>query len=93
MNKDILYSKEFLKHFKTRILPNKNLEDRFRERVTLFLQDRTNINLHDHQLQGKMRQFRSFSVKGDCRVIYKETQKDLIFLFVDIGTHNQVYKK
>ena len=92
MNKEILYSKEFLKHYKARILSNKALEFRFNERVSLFLIDRLNPVLHDHQLNGKMKQFRSFSIKGDCRVIYMVMQDEIIFLFVDVGTHNQVYK-
>ncbi len=93
MNKDILYSKEFLKHYKVHILSNKALESKFNERVSLFLIDRINPVLCDHQLKGKMKQFRSFSIKGDCRVIYRVIQDEVIFLSVDVGTHNQVYKQ
>ena len=48
-------------------------------------------DLKNHYLRDKMKGFRSFTIDDDCRVIYKETEKS--YLFYDIGTHQQVYKK
>jgi addiction module RelE/StbE family toxin len=79
----------FNKHFKTRILHNKNLVKKFEERLVLFLEKPDNPLLKDHQLTGKMKNYRAFWVTGNIRVIYR-THRDTIELY-DIGTHNQVY--
>ncbi|MHB8443435.1 MAG: type II toxin-antitoxin system RelE/ParE family toxin [Patescibacteria group bacterium] len=92
MPKNIILEKLFIKHYKQRLSNNKLLILRYEERVDMFLRDRNNPVLKDHQLKGKLKQYRSFSVAGDCRIIYKEEEKDVVFIFIDIGTHNQVYK-
>lgn len=45
--------------------------------------------LNDHALHGDLEGYRSFSVTGDIRVVYK-IEGETIKLF-DIGRHNQVY--
>ncbi len=45
--------------------------------------------LDDHGLKGKKRIYRAWSVAGDIRVVYRET--DEYYEFLDIGSHNQVY--
>ncbi len=92
MTKNIKLGKVFIKHFKARVEGNRNLESKFRERVALFLEDRQSPTLKDHKLSGKLNNHRSFSITGDYRVVYIEEEKEILFLFVDIGTHNQVYK-
>lgn len=48
--------------------------------------------MHDHALIGNMGGYRSFSVTGDYRIIYRiEENGDIVFVFIDIGTHSQVY--
>lgn len=89
---EIKYSKDFVKHFQKRIPQNSSLEKKFQERLNLFLNDKTNPLLKDHQLVGQKRNFRSFSVTGNVRVIYSP-EPDGSVVFVDIGTHNQVYNK
>ena len=92
MTKNIILGKVFIKHFKARIEGHQNLESKFRERVALFLEDRQNPTLKDHKLSGRLNKHRSFSITGDYRVVYLEEEREILFLFVDIGTHNQVYK-
>lgn len=92
MQKQISLDKLFIKHYKQRVFGNKALVVRYEERVKLFLEDRSNPTLKDHQLEGEMKKYRSFSITGDCRVIYLEEEKEIVFLFVDIGSHNQVYR-
>lgn len=46
--------------------------------------------LNDHSLKGSKDGHRSFSITGDVRVIYRETES--AYIFKDVGTHNQVYK-
>jgi len=54
-----------------------------------FLEKPDNPILKDHKLVGKMAGFRSFSITGDLRVVYRIKGNSL--QLYDIGTHNQVY--
>lgn len=82
--------KFFVKHFKTRILQNKKLVDRFQKRLAIFINNPQETILKDHQLKGDMRKYRAFWIKGDLRVSYKRIGKNEVML-MDVGTHNQVY--
>ena len=92
--KEISYSKTFKKRYKERVFGNKNLKKRVAYRINLFKIDPTPEILKDHPLTGKYKYSRSFSISGDVRVIYQvRTFKDrIVFIIVDIGTHNQVYE-
>ena len=87
--KEIIFSKSFTKHLEKICRISKNIEKRIEERINLFVRDRDNSILQDHQLKGKKLNLRSFSVKGDLRIIYFEDEN--YYYFEDIGTHNQVY--
>ncbi len=81
--------RQFRKHFKQRIVSNISLVKKFDERLRLFLLDSKQPLLFDHPLFGSKKTFRTFSVTGDIRVVYR-IEGDMIRLY-DIGTHNQVY--
>lgn len=85
----INYHKNFLKSYKKRILPKFSLDRKFKERLKLFLEDKSNSILKDHALKGKKSEYRAFSITGDIRVVYEKVSGGV--LFHDIGTHNQVY--
>lgn len=87
---DIVLSNQFKKSFKKRILKNMPLIAQYKVRTALFIQNSSSPLLHTHILKGKLREYRSFSITGDVRVIYIQQNKTTI-LFVDIGTHAQVY--
>ena len=76
--------KNFKKNYDKRIFPNEKLRKQAEERTSIFL-----INPKDHVLKGNMKPKRSFSVSGDIRIIYLEYKNH--YLFLDIGSHNQVY--
>lgn len=80
---------QFVKHFKKRILPHPKLVIRFEKRLRLFFADPTNPLLKDHLLKGNKKNYRSFSIAGDIRVVYKIKGKTI--QLYDIGSHNQVY--
>lgn len=80
----------FTKAFKKRIAHNKKLVTKSSERIELFKIDPTNPLLKDHALKGKKRQFRGFWITGDIRVVYLPVSEEEA-IFVDIGSHNQVY--
>lgn len=83
-------SNKFAKSFEKRIKPDINLCDKYKERTKLFLENRKSPLLKDHKLAGKKEEFRAFSITGNVRVTYYTSRED--YCFVDIGTHNQVYK-
>jgi len=87
----IIFTDGFNKSYKKRIEPNGKLERKFEERSKLFSEGRLDL-VKDHGLKGRKVGLRAFSVTGDIRVVY-ELREDGRILFVDIGSHNQVYGK
>lgn len=80
----------FEKSYKSRILPIQKLVLQTEERISIFKVDRQNSILKDHGLSGAKRGLRAFSVTGDIRIVYFPLSEDEV-MFIDIGSHNQVY--
>lgn len=87
---NITFHPYFKKIYKKRFIGNTKLINIFNERTALFIRDIANPILHNHHLTGSMREFLSFSVTGDIRVVYKIISENEVEFF-DIGSHNQVY--
>jgi addiction module RelE/StbE family toxin len=87
--KKLVRHRSFNKSYKSRVLNNRKLDKKFRERLQDFINGERGYPVNDHALTGDMVGYRSFSVANDLRVIYTETDDQIIF--VDIGSHNQVY--
>jgi mRNA-degrading endonuclease YafQ of YafQ-DinJ toxin-antitoxin module len=85
----IEYHRLFLKHYQQRIAKDARLLRHYEARVTLFEAGERNAPLNDHALAGTKAGQRAFWVSGDIRVIYIELPDR--YLFIDIGSHNQVY--
>ncbi len=83
----IIFKKSFIKQYKK--LPSK-IKQKVQERNVLFGKDRYNPIFNNHTLQGKYMGYRSISVSGDLRIIYKSLDTDIV-LFVEIGTHSNLY--
>lgn len=90
MQKPIKRTKQFEKHFRLRITQNRKLRKQFEKRLELFITGELGPPLFSHSLTGSLAGKRAFSIGGDLRVVYQEF--DDHYLFVDIGTHTQVYK-
>jgi addiction module RelE/StbE family toxin len=88
---NIEYTSDFIKNFKKRILPYKEIHKKTLKRIVLFSENINNPILHNHKLQGKKSAYFAFSITGNIRVIYKIHDNNTI-VFTDIGSHNQVYK-
>ena len=86
----IQYHRNFLKSYNKRIRSNPKLKSTFEKRVKQFCLKPDHPLLHDHQLIGEKQNFRSFSITGDIRLIYFWINEQTV-LFLDIGSHNQVY--
>ena len=86
----IEFHRNFVKSYDKRIKPNPSLVIQFNSRIEIFKKDPLNPLLKDHRLSGDKKEFRSFSVSGDIRIIYYKKSDNLV-IFFDIGSHNQVY--
>ena len=90
MEVKIRYTKRFLKNFRRRISPDKDLSAQFKNRIELFCQNHNHPLLRNHPLIGSKKSLRAFSVSGDIRIVYRiEITGEITLL--DIGTHNQIY--
>jgi len=81
---------QFRATFKKRLrkLPLK-LREQFRDRLALFILNKFNPLLCNHLLKGSYLGCRSINVTGDRRAIFKEEGDTVVF--VDIGTHAELY--
>lgn len=86
----IHHSDRFQKNFRKRIASYPKLTQQFRDRLQMFLKNPNHPLLNNHQLKGKLGQYRAISITGDIRLVYN--QKADALLLYDIGTHNQVYR-
>jgi len=86
----ICFHPNFKKVYSKRFVENRKLVRKFDERIVVFIKNSTEPILHNYHLTGNMREFWSFSITGDIRVIYRKLSEDEAELF-DIGSHNQVY--
>ncbi len=79
----------FVKSFVTRIANDEKLLKQYESRVDLFISGHRTTPINDHALAGGLQGRRAFSITGDVRIVYVEFEDKIIFL--DIGSHNQVY--
>ena len=86
----ITFSSSFKKSFRKRIAGNQNLEVQFWEKVEVFKSDPFQTQLRTHKLSGKLKDLWSFSVEYDLGVIFHFADDGRV-IFVDIGTHREVY--
>lgn len=64
--------------------------DRIEERLALLAVDENHPLLHSHKLNPPFDGYRSISITGDYRLVYKRLAADTFFLRA-IGTHHQLY--
>ena len=79
----------FKKHYRTRIRSHR-LKASVVDAIQRFLEEPDAPELRNHILTGSMHGLCSFSVTDGVRIIYLPTNKGVVFL--DIGSHQQVYR-
>ncbi len=84
---EILFKSSFTKQYKK--LPSK-VQEKFNERLLLWLSNPADSLLRVHALTGKYTGYWSMNVSGDIRALYKH-EGDTIVIFVLIGTHSELY--
>jgi len=85
----IKYHKNFTKSFK-KLTPS--LKDKTKKVITKFTKNPRDKTLKNHKLTGKLNNKRAISVTGDMRIIFEQQNNYILVIFLDIGSHNQVYK-
>ena len=82
------YQKNFRKQFDK--LPLK-IQDKFGERLDMFLQNQFHSLLNNHSLTGEYEGCRSINITGNIRAIfYLKTESDIVF--INIGSHPELYE-
>ena len=88
---EVSFSDSFKKVFKKRVNSTET-EPEFWIRLELFINDPFDAKLKTHKLSGKLKNLWSFSIEYDLRVVFYFTKdKPKRAVFVDIGTHDEVY--
>ena len=88
---EVSFSDSFKKVFNKKV-KSTEIEQIFWIRLELFINDPFDTKLKTHKLSGKLRSLWSFSIEYDLRVVFYFTKdKPKKAVFVDIGTHDEVY--
>ena len=85
----VAFSSSFKRAFKKKIKKQKTFEDKFWEKVNIFIHNPFDSKLRTHKLSGKLRELFAFSIDYDNRVVFYFEDDQAIF--VDIGPHDEVY--
>jgi addiction module RelE/StbE family toxin len=81
-------AKDFIKKFKK--LPQKT-KNKLIEQLSIFIVDSLDVRLSNHALRGEWLGYRSITITGNIRALYKIEDKN-VARFVTIGSHSQLYE-
>jgi len=82
------YHKNFRKQFDKLSI---KIQDKFEEKLDLFLQNMFHPLLNNHSLTGKYEGCRSINITGNIRAIfYVKTESGIVF--INIGSHPELYE-
>ena len=82
------YHKNFRKQFDKLSI---KIQDKFEEKLDLFLQNMFHPLLNNHSLSGEYEGCRSINITGNIRAIfYLKTESGIVF--INIGSHPELYE-
>ena len=88
---EVSFNATFKKAFAKRIKYTVS-ETEFWERLAIFTEDPFNQKLKTHKLSEKLKGLWSLTIEQNLRVIFYFTKdKPAKAIFIDIGTHDEVY--
>lgn len=89
---NVRYDPQFVKKLKKL---NVRVRKSVKEHINVFVQDPKNLQLNNHSLTKEYAGFRSIDITNDYRALYKEKIEgdEVVAYFVDLGTHNELYKR
>lgn len=79
---EVIYHSKFQKH----LLKYKNRRKKIDHALKIFIENPLNPKLKTHKLSGKLKNYWSFSIDYQLRIVFRFLDKDKVFL-LDIGTH------
>ena len=83
----LYFHKKFEKQYRRL---QKQEQKRVQERISLFRENPFHPVLENHPLQGKYAEYRSISIRGDLRAVFKRQGVDE-YWFTKVGTHSELY--
>jgi addiction module RelE/StbE family toxin len=84
----LLYHKNFVKAWSKL---NAKMQNKVDEAIEVFVANHNNPILKNHSLSGGLSGRRAIKVTGDIRIVFEEYANYTVVMFVDVGSHNQVY--
>jgi len=84
----ITYHTYFKKLYKKQ---SQKIQKKIDKSLKLFKEDISHPQLKNHILHGKFKGCRSINAGGDIRLIFREKDTYIEVLFVDLGTHSELY--
>ena len=88
---EISFTDSFKKAFNKRV-NSPELESEFWKRLEIFIENPFDSRLRTHKLSGKLKNLWSFTIEYDLRLVFYFTKdKPKKAVFIDIGTHDEVY--
>ena len=88
---EIAFSSSFKRAFRKKIKGNAVLETEFWNRVEIFITNPHDVFLRTHKLTGKLKDLWSFSITFDLRVVFFFEDNNRKAIFIDFGSHEEVY--
>jgi addiction module RelE/StbE family toxin len=86
----IAFDPSFKRAYRKRIAPSEKLQKKFEELLPVFISHPFDARLKTHKLSGRLQGLYSFSVDYDTRVVFYFEGEDKA-VFIDVGTHDEVY--
>lgn len=85
---------KFHRHFKKSFdkMPL-NIQNKIEQTLRVFAENPFHQKLKNHILSGNLQDKKAISVTGDIRIIFEEFDNYTLVLFLEVGSHSQVYKK
>ena len=84
---NIGYSKKFSKQFAK---APKKIQCAFKERLMIFMKNKFDSLLNNHQLTNEYSEYRSINITGDWRAIYENIDDETVY-FMYLATHSSLY--
>lgn len=84
----IVTTDKYDKKYKKLSISLKNRVDSVLEK---FAKDPLDPSLLNHNLQGRLKGFKSIKAGFDLRIIFKEENGYVLVLLIDLGKHDEVY--
>ena len=82
---------QFRKSLKRILKSGKFDREEIQNVVDQIAKEKIDPKYHDHQLHGKMKDFRECRIQPDLLLIYKIEGNNLLLVLVNIGSHSDLF--